>query len=82
MHVDDNCVSFEDIGGHSQDIKALKEIVFIPLLFPQLYATFGIKPQRGVLLCGHPSTGKTLMVRAELLQEVWSESQLLHEEGC
>ena len=59
-----NSVSVEDIGGHSQDIKALKEIVFFPLLFPQLYATFGIKPQRGVLLYGPPSTGKTLMVRA------------------
>ena len=64
VHVDDNSVSFEDIGGHSLDIKALKEIFFFPLLFPQLYATFGIKPQRGVLLYGPPSTGKTLMVRA------------------
>ncbi|KAL5539523.1 hypothetical protein UlMin_045178 [Ulmus minor] len=60
----DESVSFEDIGGLSQYIDALKEMVFFPLLYPDFFASYHITPPRGVLLCGPPGTGKTLIARA------------------
>lgn len=43
------------------DIAALKEMVAIPLMYPELFANFQISPPRGVLFHGPPGTGKTLM---------------------
>ncbi|GFP81300.1 ATPase family aaa domain-containing protein at1g05910, partial [Phtheirospermum japonicum] len=63
VQIDDN-VSFDDIGGLSQYIDALKEMVFFPLLYPDFFVSYNINPPRGVLLCGPPGTGKTLIARA------------------
>ena len=60
----DESVSFNDIGGLSEYIDALKEMVFFPLLYPDFFASYHITPPRGVLLCGPPGTGKTLIARA------------------
>uniref|UniRef100_A0A0E0B5B0 Bromo domain-containing protein n=1 Tax=Oryza glumipatula TaxID=40148 RepID=A0A0E0B5B0_9ORYZ len=60
----DGSVSFNDIGGLSDYIDALKEMVFFPLLYPDFFANYHITPPRGVLLCGPPGTGKTLIARA------------------
>uniref|UniRef100_A0A5B7BUG9 AAA+ ATPase domain-containing protein n=1 Tax=Davidia involucrata TaxID=16924 RepID=A0A5B7BUG9_DAVIN len=60
----DETVSFDDIGGLSEYIDALKEMVFFPLLYPDFFASYHITPPRGVLLCGPPGTGKTLIARA------------------
>ncbi|KAK1267741.1 ATPase family AAA domain-containing protein [Acorus gramineus] len=60
----DESVSFDDIGGLSEYIDALKEMVFFPLLYPDFFANYHITPPRGVLLCGPPGTGKTLIARA------------------
>ncbi|RLN35577.1 hypothetical protein C2845_PM03G03100 [Panicum miliaceum] len=60
----DESVSFKDIGGLSEYIDALKEMVFFPLLYPDFFANYHITPPRGVLLCGPPGTGKTLIARA------------------
>ncbi|XP_051138999.1 ATPase family AAA domain-containing protein At1g05910 isoform X3 [Andrographis paniculata] len=60
----DETVSFDDIGGLSEYIDALKEMVFFPLLYPEFFASYNITPPRGVLLCGPPGTGKTLIARA------------------
>lgn len=60
----DESVSFDDIGGLSEYIDALKEMVFFPLLYPDFFASYNITPPRGVLLCGPPGTGKTLIARA------------------
>ncbi|XP_039055447.1 ATPase family AAA domain-containing protein At1g05910-like isoform X2 [Hibiscus syriacus] len=63
LHVDES-VSFDEIGGLSEYIDALKEMVFFPLLYPDFFASYHITPPRGVLLCGPPGTGKTLIARA------------------
>ncbi|OIV99431.1 hypothetical protein TanjilG_17241 [Lupinus angustifolius] len=63
LQVDDS-VSFSDIGGLSEYVDALKEMVFFPLLYPDFFASYHITPPRGVLLCGPPGTGKTLIARA------------------
>ncbi|KAK2998337.1 hypothetical protein RJ639_023573 [Escallonia herrerae] len=60
----DESVSFDDIGGLSEYVDALKEMVFFPLLYPDFFSSYHITPPRGVLLCGPPGTGKTLIARA------------------
>ncbi|CAA0170367.1 unnamed protein product [Arabidopsis thaliana] len=57
-------INFDDIGGLSEYINDLKEMVFFPLLYPEFFASYSITPPRGVLLCGPPGTGKTLIARA------------------
>ncbi|SCU98645.1 LAMI_0F15676g1_1 [Lachancea mirantina] len=57
-------IKFEDVGGLDNYIDQLKEMVALPLLYPELYQNFGITPPRGVLFHGPPGTGKTLMARA------------------
>lgn len=52
------------IGGLDQYLSALKEMVFLPLLYPEIFDKFGVNPPRGVLFHGPPGTGKTLVARA------------------
>jgi AAA+ superfamily predicted ATPase len=60
----DLSVDFDQVGGLSNYVDALKEMVFFPLLYPDFFANYHITPPRGVLLCGPPGTGKTLVARA------------------
>lgn len=41
----------------------LKEMVMLPLVYPELFEGFGAQPPKGVLFYGPPGTGKTLTVR-------------------
>lgn len=54
----------EQIGGLDRYLSALKEMVFLPLLYPEIFDKFGVNPPRGVLFHGPPGTGKTLVARA------------------
>ena len=56
--------SWKDIGGLSQQIEEVKEIIELPLNKPELFKKIGIKPPKGVLLFGPPGTGKTLLAKA------------------
>jgi 26S proteasome regulatory subunit T4 len=51
-------VSFAGIGGLSDQIRELREVIELPLLNPELFIRVGIKPPKGVLLYGPP--GRTL----------------------
>lgn len=57
-------VSFSGIGGLSEQIRELREVIELPLKNPELFVRVGIKPPKGVLLYGPPGTGKTLLARA------------------
>lgn len=57
-------VGYDDIGGMRKQLMTIREMVELPLRHPQLFATIGVKPARGVLLYGPPGTGKTLIARA------------------
>ncbi|KAG0223329.1 ATPase AAA domain-containing protein 2 [Actinomortierella wolfii] len=57
-------VDFDHVGGLDHHIKDLKEMVILPLLYPEVYKHFQITPPRGVLFHGPPGTGKTLLARA------------------
>jgi 26S proteasome regulatory subunit T4 len=55
---------YSDIGGLSEQIREIREVIELPLNNPELFVRVGIKPPKGVLLYGPPGTGKTLIARA------------------
>ncbi|BGP14597.1 hypothetical protein JCM10213_001945 [Rhodosporidiobolus nylandii] len=55
---------YEAIGGMDKQIKQIREMVEWPLLHPEVFGHYGMKPQRGILLYGPPGTGKTLLASA------------------
>ena len=57
-------VSYEDIGGLRRQLDRVREIVELPLRFPELFDRLGIEAPKGVLLLGPPGCGKTLIARA------------------
>src|SRR3989338_6710046 len=56
-------VTYEDIGGLSDEVKKIREMVELPLKHPELFERLGIQPPKGVLLHGSPGTGKTLLAK-------------------
>ncbi|XP_032714024.1 ATPase family protein 2 homolog isoform X2 [Lontra canadensis] len=57
-------VTYGMIGGLSSQLKAIREMIELPLKQPELFKSYGIPPPRGVLLYGPPGTGKTMIARA------------------
>ncbi|MCE4612366.1 MAG: CDC48 family AAA ATPase [Desulfurococcales archaeon] len=57
-------VTYEDIGGLSNVIMKIRELVELPLRHPELFNRLGIEPPKGILLYGPPGTGKTLLAKA------------------
>ena len=57
-------VTYEDIGGLTDEVKKIREMVELPLKHPEVFDRLGIDPPKGVLLHGPPGTGKTLLAKA------------------
>jgi transitional endoplasmic reticulum ATPase len=57
-------VTYDDIGGMGQTIDQLREMVELPLRYPELFQRLGVDPPKGLLLYGPPGTGKTRLARA------------------
>jgi transitional endoplasmic reticulum ATPase len=57
-------ITYEDIGGLTEEVKKVREMVELPLKRPEIFSRLGIEPPKGVLLYGPPGTGKTLLAKA------------------
>ncbi|WP_042666955.1 CDC48 family AAA ATPase [Desulfurococcus amylolyticus] len=57
-------VTWEDIGDLDEVKQKIREIVELPLKYPELFEHLGIEPPKGILLYGPPGTGKTLLAKA------------------
>ncbi len=57
-------VMYEDIGGLTDEIRKVREVIELPLRYPELFERLGVEAPKGVLLHGPPGTGKTLLAKA------------------
>jgi transitional endoplasmic reticulum ATPase len=57
-------ITYEDIGGLHREIRRIREMMELPLRYPEVFERLGIDPPKGVLLHGPPGCGKTLIARA------------------
>lgn len=57
-------ISYSSVGGLSEQIRELREVIELPLMNPELFLRVGINSPKGCLLYGPPGTGKTLLARA------------------
>jgi transitional endoplasmic reticulum ATPase len=73
-----SAISYEDIGGLKPQLQRIREMIELPLRFPEVFKRLGIDAPKGVLLHGPPGCGKTLIARA-IAQE--SEAQFFSVSG-
>jgi len=71
-------VTYEEIGGLSEHIQRIREMIELPMKHPELFKKLGIDPPRGLILHGPPGTGKTLLAKAVASE---SEANFIHING-
>lgn len=57
-------LGYDSVGGCGKSISLIRELVELPLRFPELWTTAGVPTPKGVLLHGPPGCGKTLIANA------------------
>ncbi len=57
-------ITYEDIGGLKKEIGKIREMIELPLKYPEIFERLGINAPKGVLLHGPPGCGKTLIAKA------------------
>ncbi|MFH0818089.1 MAG: CDC48 family AAA ATPase, partial [Candidatus Micrarchaeota archaeon] len=57
-------IRYEDIGGLKEEVDTIRDMIEVPLKYPEVFKRLGISPPKGILLLGPPGCGKTLLARA------------------
>ncbi|MFH1399704.1 MAG: AAA family ATPase [Candidatus Woesearchaeota archaeon] len=57
-------LTWKEIGGLTEQIQEIQEVIELPLKKPELFKKVGIQPPKAILLHGPPGTGKTLLAKA------------------
>jgi transitional endoplasmic reticulum ATPase len=55
---------YDSVGGLDKATSLMRELIELPLRFPELWTTAGVPTPKGVLLHGPPGCGKTLIANA------------------
>lgn len=71
-------ITYEDIGGLNRQVQKIREILELPLKFPEVFRKLGIEAPKGMLLYGAPGTGKTLIARAVAAE---TKAHFIHVNG-
>ncbi|MFX1496953.1 MAG: AAA family ATPase [Promethearchaeota archaeon] len=64
LNVSGGVTTYDDVGGLSDEIQKIREIIELPLKHPEIFQRLNVNPPRSVLLYGVPGVGKTLLARA------------------
>lgn len=64
LNISGGVVTYDDVGGLTDEIQRIREMVELPIKHPELFHRLNIDPPKGVLFYGPSGTGKTLMAKA------------------
>ena len=80
-HEDPGDITYAGIGGLSEQIRELREVIELPLLNPELFQRVGITPPKGCLLYGPPGNYAVInwlkTDRLSYFVHPWYECQLM-----